>query len=273
MPEALKYIEIVKSRGQRKLQLERVYRNMRQKEFFLAAYGKIAANKGATTPGIDPEDTVDGMNLDRIDRIIKQLEAGTYHWKPVRRTYMAKKNSSKKRPIGQPSFNDKLVQEVIRMILEAYYEPQFSDLSHGFRPGRGCHTALKEVSKWTGTKWFIEGDVASCFDKIDHKTLLNIIQRSIPDRRFLKLLKELLEAGYMEDWVYHKTYSGTPQGGVLSPLLSNIYLHELDVFVEEKLIPRLISVSELEVLPPLEIAKTRTTNRVIIIPITMKIAI
>ena len=238
MPEALKYIEIVKSRGQRKLQLERVYRNMRQKEFFLAAYGKIAANKGATTPGIDPEDTVDGMNLDRIDRIIKQLEAGTYHWKPVRRTYMAKKNSSKKRPIGQPSFNDKLVQEVIRMILEAYYEPQFSDLSHGFRPGRGCHTALKEVSKWTGTKWFIEGDVASCFDKIDHKTLLNIIQRSIPDRRFLKLLKELLEAGYMEDWKYNDTYSGVPQGGIASPILSNIILNELDQYIENILIPQ-----------------------------------
>lgn len=238
MPEALKYIEIVKSRGQRKLQLERVYRNMRQEALFLAAYGKLAANKGATTPGVDPEDTIDGMNLKRIDRIIGQLKAGTYQWKPVRRTHIDKKKSTKKRPIGNPSFNDKLVQEVIRRILEAYYEPQFSDLSHGFRPGRGCHTALKQVSKWHGTKWFIEGDVANCFDTIDHQTLLNIIQRSIPDRRFLKLLKELLAAGYVEDWQYNHTYSGVPQGGIVSPILSNIILNELDQYIETNLIPQ-----------------------------------
>jgi len=238
MLEALKYIEIVKSRGQRKLQLERVYRNMRQKALFLTAYGKIAANKGATTPGIDPEDTIDGMTLDRIDRSIDQLKTGTYQWKPVRRTYIDKKNSNKKRPIGQPSFNDKLVQEVIRMILEAYYEPQFSDLSHGFRPGRGCHTALKEVSKWHGTRWFIEGDVANCFGEIDHEILLSIIQQSIPDRRFIKLLRELLEAGYMEDCKYNNTYSGVPQGGIVSPILSNILLNELDQYIENTLIPQ-----------------------------------
>jgi group II intron reverse transcriptase/maturase len=238
MRSAQTYLEIVKSRGQRKLPLERVYRNMRHRELFLIAYGKLTGNKGATTPGIDPEDTIDGMNLKRIDRIIHQLKTGTYQWKPVRRTYINKKNSTKKRPIGQPSFNDKLVQEVIRMILEAYYEPQFSDLSHGFRSGRGCHTALKEVSKWNGTKWFIEGDVANCFDGINHEILLNIIQRSIPDRRFIKLLKGLLEAGYMEDWQYNNTYSGVPQGGVLSPILSNILLNEFDQYIENILIPQ-----------------------------------
>ena len=238
MPEALKYIEIVKSRGQRKLPLERVYRNMRRRELFLAAYGKLAGNKGATTPGVDPQDTIDGMNLARIDRIIDQLRTGTYQWKPVRRTYIDKKDSPKKRPIGQPPFSDKLVQEVIRMILEAYYEPQFSALSHGFRPGRGCHTALKEVSKWNGTKWFIEGDVANCFGEINHEILLSIIQRSIPDRRFIKLLKGLLEAGYMEDWRYNNTYSGVPQGGVLSPILSNIMLNEFDQYIEKILIPQ-----------------------------------
>ena len=211
------------------------------RDLFLAAYGKLYANKGATTPGIDPDDTVDGMSLKRIDKIIKQLQEGTYQWKPVKRVYIPKKNG-KLRPLGLPSWNDKLVQEVIRMVLEAYYEPQFSRYSHGYRPERGCHTALDEIrQKWKGVKWFIEIDIKGCFDNIDHSLLLNLIGRDIPDGRFLKLLADMLKVGYMEDWKYHNTYSGTPQGGVISPILSNIVFNELDKFIEYELIPQYTS--------------------------------
>lgn len=235
---AQKYMEIVRRRGERKLSLNRVYRMIRHRDLFLAAYGKLYANKGAMTPGINPEDTVDGMSLARIDRIIGQLAAGTYRWTPVRREYIDKKRGGK-RPIGLPGWNDKLVQEVIHLILEAYYEPRFADSSHGFRPGRGCHTALETIRRtWKGTKWFIEGDIQGCFDNIDHDLLLYIIGRDIHDERFLKLLKGMLKAGYMEEWYHHPTYSGTVQGGVISPLLANIVLNELDRYVEDELIPQ-----------------------------------
>ena len=235
---SLKAIEIVRKWGEKRLQLKRAYHRIRNRDLFLAAYGKLYANKGATTPGIEPDDTVDGMSLKRIDKIIKQLEEETYQWKPVKRVYIEKKNG-KLRPLGLPGWNDKLVQEVIRMVLEAYYEPQFSKYSHGFRPGRGCHTALDEIRRrWKGVKWFIEGDIKGCFDNIDHRVLLNLIRLQIPDERFLKLLKDMLKVGYMEDFRYNETYSGTPQGGVISPILSNILLNELDQFVENVLIPQ-----------------------------------
>lgn len=239
MTFAQKYIGIVHSRGQRGLELRKVYRNIQDRELFLVAYGKLYANKGATTPGVDPTDTVDGMSLERIDRIIEALKTGTYQWQPVRRTEIPKKrNRNAKRPIGSPIWSDKMLQEVIRLVLEAYYEPQFSAHSHGFRPGRGCHTALREIyATWKGTKWFIEGDIKGFYDNIDFDILLKIIGRSIKDERFLKLLKEMFQAGYVQDWKYHQTYSGVPQGGVVSPILSNILLNELDQFVEKELIP------------------------------------
>ena len=160
MLQAQKYIEIVRSRGERRLPLNRVYRMIGHRDLYLAAYGKLYANKGATTPGVNPTDTVDGMSLKRIERIIAQLETGTYQWTPVKRTYIKKKKGGQ-RPLGLPGWNDKLLQEVIRMILDAYYEPRFADNSHGFRPGRGCHTALETIrDHWKGTKWFIEGDSA-----------------------------------------------------------------------------------------------------------------
>lgn len=237
MQDAQTYLEIVRSRGERGLELKRVYRNLRNGRLFLRAYAKLYANQGALTPGTDPEDTVDGMSLKRIERIIKALQAGTYRWKPVRRTYIPKRNG-KLRPLGMPNWSDKILQEVIRMVLNAYYEPQFSDASHGFRPGRGCHTALRSVMlKWRGTKWFIEGDIKGCFDHIDHDKLLEVIGRKIKDQRLLKLLRGMLQAGYLEDWRYHRTYSGAPQGGVVSPLLTNILLNELDRYVEQELVP------------------------------------
>ena len=232
------YLCVVQSRGQRGLPLERVYRNMRNRDLFLMAYGKIYANKGATTLGTDPTDTIQGMSLARIDKIIEQLRNGTYQWKPSRRTYIPKKNG-KMRPLSVPNWSDKLVQEVIRIILEAYYEPQFRNTSHGFRPHRSCHTALDQIKyQWKGTKWFIEGDIKGCFCSISHQKLLNLLSLKIHDNRFLKLIREMLKAGYVEDWIYHRSFSGTPQGGIVSPLMSNIMLHELDCFVEEVLIPQ-----------------------------------
>jgi group II intron reverse transcriptase/maturase len=238
MREDLKAVEIISERGKTGKQVERIYRMLRNRELFLTAYSNLYANQGALTPGIDPDDTIDGMSVDKIDSIIQQLETGTYQWQPSRRVYILKSNGNL-RPLGLPGWKDKLLQEAIRILLTAYYEPQFSKHSHGFRPKRGCHTALKEIAiTWRGTAWFIEGDIKGCFDNINHEILLEIIGRNIKDNRFIKLLKEMLEAGYLEDWQYNPTYSGTPQGGVISPLLSNIYLNELDKFVEEILMPK-----------------------------------
>jgi len=227
---------VYQQRGAKGLPLERVYRHLFDQELYLKAYGKIYRNFGAMTPGSTKE-TVDSMSLQKIDSIINLLRTERYRWTPVRRTYIEKANG-KKRPLGIPTWSDKLVQEVLRNLLEAYYEQRFSDHSHGFRPNRGCHSALLEVrKKWIGTVWFIEGDIKGCFDNIDHKVLLEIIQRDIHDGRLLNLLDGLLKAGYMEDWRYNETLSGTPQGGIISPLLSNIYLNDLDRFVEDTLTP------------------------------------
>jgi group II intron reverse transcriptase/maturase len=216
--------------------LERLYRQLYNPSLYLCAYGKLYANKGAMTPGVTPE-TVDGMSLTKIGTIIKALRQECYRWTPVRRTYIPKGNG-KRRGLGMPTWSDKLLQEAIRQLLEAYYEPQFSIHSHGFRPGRGCHTALQEITgHWRGVKWFIEGDIRACFDRIDHTVLLNILRENIHDNRFIRLIDNLLRAGYLEEWYYNNTYSGVPQGGIVSPILSNLVLDRLDKFAEQTLIP------------------------------------
>ncbi len=228
---------VIQDRGKRELPLEDVYRQLYNPNLYLRAYAKLYSNDGAMTPGMTDE-TVDGMSLKRIADIIETLRYERYHWTPARRTYIEKKNSTKKRPLGIPIWKDKLLQEVIRSVLEAYYEPQFSSASHGFRPNRGCHTALREIERtWKGTHWLIEGDIKGCFDNIDHDILIAILSEKLHDNRFLRLIRNLLRAGYMEKWRYHTTMSGTPQGGVCSPILANIYLDKLDKFVEQKLIP------------------------------------
>ena len=210
----------------------RLFRYMQRQDIWLETYNNLYANNGATTKGIN-NDTADGFSKIKVQKIIEQLKNGSYVPKPVRRIYIEKKNSAKMRPLGIPSFTDKLVQEVIRMILEAIYEPIFLECSHGFRPHRSCHTALKSLSKkFTGAKWFVEGDIKGCFNNIDHKVMIAILNKKIKDARLLQLIQRFLKAGYMENWVYHKTYSGTPQGGIISPIIANIYLHELDKFVE-----------------------------------------
>ncbi|HKF35896.1 MAG TPA: reverse transcriptase domain-containing protein [Ktedonobacteraceae bacterium] len=227
---------LIRERGKRGLPLERVYKLLFNKDLFLMAYGKIYRNRGAMTHGVSDE-TPDGMSLKKIDAIIQALRSERYQWLPARRTYIPKKNG-KKRPLGMPVWSDKLVQEVIRLILEAYYEPQFSDHSHGFRPERGCHTALREIYyQWIGTTWFIEGDIAQCFDRLDHELLLTTLGENIHDGRFIKLMRELFDAGYMEEWTFNQTLSGVPQGGIVSPVLSNILLNQLDSYVETVLIP------------------------------------
>lgn len=237
MQTAKAYLELIRERGKKGLPLERVYRQLFNRDLFLMAYGKIYRNKGAMTHGVTDE-TPDGMSLEKIDAIIKALRYEQYQWLPARRTYIPKKNG-KKRPLGMPVWSDKLVQEAIRLILEAYYEPQFSSHSHGFRPERGCHSALREIyHQWTGTTWFIEGDISHCFDKLDHELLLSTLKESIHDGRFINFIRELFDAGYMEDWTLNKTLSGVPQGGIVSPVLSNILLNKLDTFVETVLIPQ-----------------------------------
>lgn len=236
MQTAEQILSAIRKLGEKRLPLTRVYRCLFNEELFLAAYGKLYRNQGALTPGTT-NDTVDGMSRARIRTIIEQLRFERFHPRPARRIYITKKSGGQ-RPLGLPNFSEKLVQEVLRMILEAYYEPRFRDSSHGFRPSRGCHTALQAIKhRFDGTTWFIEGDIRGAFDNIDHTVLMGILARDIHDGRLLNLLHQHLQAGVMENWQYHATYSGTPQGAVLSPLLSNIYLHILDQFVEDTLIP------------------------------------
>jgi len=230
------YLSIIQDRGKRRLPLDDVYRQMYNPDMYLRAYAKLYKNKGAMTPG-RTEETVDGMSQEKIAKIIEAIRYERWRWTPVRRVEIPKSNG-KMRPLGMPTWSDKMVQEVIRSILEAYYEPQFSEHSHGFRPKRGCHTALTEIHNvWLGTKWFIEGDIKGCFDNIDHAILMNILRDNIQDNRFLRLIEGALKAGYCEEWTYHPSLSGSPQGGIVSPILSNSSMDRLDKFVQETLIP------------------------------------
>jgi group II intron reverse transcriptase/maturase len=236
MRKAETVLGIIRERGQQKLPLEDIYRQLYNPEMYLRAYGRIYPNKGTLTPGTTNE-TADGMSLAKIEKLTDDIRQERYQWTPVRRIYIPKANG-KTRPLGIPTWRDKLLQEVIRSILEAYYEPQFSNFSFGFRPDRGCHTALNEIATyWKGTNWFIEGDITKYFDTLDHEILLTILRENLKDNRFIRLIENLLKAGYLEDWKYYDSLSGTPQGGIVSPILSNIYLDKFDKYVEQTLIP------------------------------------
>ena len=242
-------LTIIRERGRKGLPMERVMHLMYNADLYLTAYGKLYKNQGAMTKGVTGE-TPDGMSLAKIETIITSLRDGTFQWKPARRVYIPKKDG-RKRPLGLPTWTDKIVQEVMRMILDTYYDVQFSEASCGFRPERGCHTALRKVlHQWPGTVWFIEGDISQCFDRLNHQVLLGILSESFHDRLFMRLVSELLKAGYMEEWRFNATLSGTPQGGVISPLLSNIYLDRLDKYVERMLIPLYTKGKERRVNPP-----------------------
>src|SRR5271170_7806636 len=230
-------LNVLRERGGKGLPCEQLYRQLFNKDLYYLAYGNIYSNKGAMTPGAS-EETADGMSEEKIEQIIGLMRQEKYRFSPARRVYIPKKNG-KLRPLGMPTWSDKLVGEVVRLLLEAFYEPQFSDTSHGFRKFRGCHTALREINNtWTGTAWFVEGDISDCFGSLDHEILLGILAEKIHDNRFLRLMRHMLKAGYLEDWEYRDTLSGVPQGGTVSPILSNVYLHKLDEFVEQELIPQ-----------------------------------
>jgi group II intron reverse transcriptase/maturase len=237
MQDAETVLNVLRERVRMGLPLTQLYRQMFNKNLYLLAYGRIYSNQGAMTPGACGE-TADGMSEGMISEIIGLMRFERYRFAPARRVYIPKKNG-RLRPLGIPSWRDKLAGEVVRLILEAVYEPVFSSRSHGFRKGRGCHTALRHIrDAWTGTVWFIEGDISDCFGSVDHGILMRILAEKIGDQRFLRLIRGMLRAGYLEDWEYKDTLSGTPQGGVASPVLSNIYLHKLDEFAERELIPQ-----------------------------------
>ncbi|WP_260870076.1 reverse transcriptase/maturase family protein, partial [Bacillus nitratireducens] len=227
--------KVVLSNLQRQSQKEehkfrRLYRNLYNPEFYFTAYDNLSKNDGALTMGVDKR-SIDGFSIEVIEELIEALKQRTYQPFPSKRVYIPKKNG-KKRPLGIPSFADKLVQEVVRMILEAIYEPTFSISSHAYRKGRSCHTALQEIQRtFTGSNWFIEGDIKGFFDNINHHTLIGILRKRIEDEAFIELIWKFLRAGYLEEWKFHNTFSGAPQGGIISPLLSNIYLNELDQYM------------------------------------------
>lgn len=223
----LEALETISKQGKR---INGVFRLLENPILWHEAYANIYANKGATTPGVD-EVTLDGFSEERVASIIARLKSGTYRFQPVRRAYVRKKNG-KKRPLGISSGGDKLVQEVVRIILERIYEPIFHDTSHGFRPGRSPHTALEQIGRqWTAVKWFVDMDLRDYFDTIPHDLLMELLKKKIEDKRFLRLVQAMLNAGYLEDWTYHATYSGVPQGSIASPILANVLLHELDGFM------------------------------------------
>lgn len=225
-------ITLTKHSNNKNYKYKRLYRLLYNEQLYLNAYQRIYSNNGSMTKGTDNK-TVDGMSVERIKKIILTLKDESYQPQPARRTYIPKKNG-KMRPLGIPSSDDKLLQEVIKMILEAIYEGHFEDTSHGFRPNKSCHTALDKIQKtFTGVKWFIEGDIRSFFDNINHDTLINIMKERIEDERFFRLIRKFLNAGYMEDWTFHNTFSGTPQGGIISPVLANIYLDKFDKYINE----------------------------------------
>jgi group II intron reverse transcriptase/maturase len=230
------YLGLLRERGKRGLPLKRVYRQLFNRNLYLTAYGKIYRNAGATTKGAT-EETVDAMSLAKIDTIIEALRSQQYQWQPARRIYILKRNG-KRRPLGLPVWSDKLLAEVIRLILDAYYDVQFSDHSHGFRQDHGCHTALQDIyHNWSGATWIIEGDISDCFGSLSHELLIATLSERIQDGRFLQLMSNLLAAGYLEDWTFNQTLSGVPQGSIVSPVLSNILLNKFDTFVETVLIP------------------------------------
>ncbi len=229
-------LTILQDRGKRQLPLADVYRQLSNPAMYLRAYTKLDKNDGAMTPGITAE-TVDGMSMERIAKIIEAIRHERWQWNPVRRRAIPKRTGGT-RPLGMPTWSEKVVQEVIRSILEAYYEPQCSQHSHGCRPKRGCQTALTEIHDvWVGTKWCLEGDIKGCFDTIDHTILMHILRANIRDNRFLRLIEGALKAGYCEAWTYHPSLSGSPQGGRVSPILSNISMDRVDRFVQETLMP------------------------------------
>lgn len=225
-------VSLTKNAKREGYRFSRLYRNLYNPDFYALAYQNIYANMGNMTAGTN-EETIDGMSVKRVNTLIESLKDHSYTPNPAKRVNIPKKNG-KTRPLGIPSFSDKLVQEIVRMLLEAIFELNMSECSHGFRPQRSCHTALAKVSKeFKGATWFIEGDIESFFDNINHHKLIELLRNKIDDEYFISLIWKFLKAGYVDNGVRITTYSGTPQGSLISPILSNIYLNELDNYMDE----------------------------------------
>ncbi|MGU7776399.1 reverse transcriptase domain-containing protein [Burkholderia sp. MR1-5-21] len=215
-----------------------LYRLMYKEDLYVVAYERLKSSPGNMTPGADGT-TLDEFSLATIKNIVSQMRTESFQFSRARRVHIPKANGGK-RPLGIASPKDKVVQEVMRMILEAIYEspygPSFSEASHGFRPNRGCHTALKSIrDNWSGVSWVVEGDVKAAFDNIDHNLLIGHLKKRISDTRFLNLIRKALTAGYYEFRTPVNSDIGTPQGSIVSPILCNIFLHELDLFMIERI--------------------------------------
>lgn len=223
----LEQLPILSAQGKR---INGLFNLMKHDALWDAALNRVARNKGAETPGVDGL-TFKDFGPERSSRLKTGVLSNAYRPHPVRRVHIPKSNG-KTRPLGIPTVEDRVVQEVVRSILERIYEPVFSQHSHGFRPDRSCHTALENIRcTWSGMKWFVDVDVIGYFDNIDHEILLDLLRKRIDDDKLIYLIRRMLKAGFIEDWKHNPTNSGTPQGGVVSPLLANIYLHELDEFM------------------------------------------
>lgn len=233
---ALDQLEVLRKRNADRSWVNHdLYRLLYKPDLYEVVYQEIRSDPGNMTAGVDGE-TLDGFSKRSIAQLIERFRDESFQFKPAKRTYIPKANG-KMRPLGIPSPRDKIVQGVMRTILEAIYDsplgPFFLDCSHGFRPGRSCHSALREFrEKWAAVPWIVEGDIKSCFDDINHHVLVSLLKRKIADGRFLGLIWKALRAGYL--WLQERrnTLLGTPQGSGISPILANVYLHELDVFVE-----------------------------------------
>ena len=232
LPESIRRrLDSIRNLSRQGKRINGLFRLMLSPFLWEQAYAEIAPNRGALTKGVT-DNTLDGFSFERVQSLISRISAGTYRFTPVRRVYIPKPDGKKLRPLGIPAADDKLVQGVVKLLLEAIYEPVFSQHSHGFRRNRSCHTALSLIQDtWNGVKWFADVDVVGFFDHIDHGILLDLLRKKIDDERFIRLIARMLKAGYLEDWTFHATFSGTPQGGVASPILANVYLHELDEFL------------------------------------------
>lgn len=231
LPKKFTKLVSICERWTKDFKINDIYTLMFNMEMYEIAYNKLKSNPGNMTPGID-QVTLDGISKEAFQKIILSMKDESFQFKPGRRVNIPKANG-KTRPLTVAPPRDKIVQEVMRMILEAIFEPTFSNNSHGFRPNKSCHSALRQVkTQFGGASFFIEGDISKCFDSFDHKLLIDLIKERISDERFIRLLNKALKAGYVEFNRSKLSIIGTPQGSIISPILSNVYLNKLDLFID-----------------------------------------
>ena len=226
----------ISSRRKRDRSYDNLSGFLRNLDLWILAYAKRMANPGSMTAGLDGQ-TIDGTSIKKVVMLKDAVLDGSFEWGGIKRVYIPKPGRAEKRPLGVPCFQDRIVQEVLRTVLEPIFESCFSARSHGFRPGRSAHTALRTIKRdMKAPMWFIEGDISKFFDRVNHNILCSLIQKKIRDKRVLKLIRTGLNAKiHMPNGLEISSDMGTPQGGVLSPLLSNIYLNELDKWMEEQI--------------------------------------